>query len=67
MKKKIIWGGGAFVILLLAYNLIFSKGNQSEADIIVSPKKGDFQIDITTSGELEAKSSVKVMGPQILQ
>ena len=67
MKKKIIWGTVTFIALLLVYNLFFSEDNKSQSEIVVSPKKGDFQIDITTSGELEAKSSVKVMGPNGLR
>ncbi len=66
MRKKYVVPIVALLILVVAY-LIFSSSTSSEnSDLIVEAKKGVFQIDITTSGELEAKSSVKIMGPNFM-
>jgi multidrug efflux pump subunit AcrA (membrane-fusion protein) len=67
MNKKVIWGSSIFILIIVSYNLFFSSDDQSQSEIVISPKRGEFQIDITTSGELEAKTSVKVMGPNGLR
>lgn len=65
MKKKIIIPVAILLILLLAF-FLFTKGtSQVDSDLIVTAKKGTFRIDITTSGELEAKNSVKIPGPNV--
>ncbi|HEX8061097.1 MAG TPA: HlyD family efflux transporter periplasmic adaptor subunit [Cyclobacteriaceae bacterium] len=63
MKKKLLIGGGVLVVLLVGY--LFVRGNDSAeaADIVASVKKGDFRVEIETTGELEAKNSVKILGP----
>ena len=68
MKKKSLIIIAILVVIAILY---FAFGRKSventEADIVVSAKKGDFVIDITTTGELEAKNSVKIMAPQGLR
>lgn len=63
MKKRILIPG-AFVILLLALWLF----NRSEAtnfvDLYTTPRVGNFEVDVTTTGELRAKNSVEIKGPQ---
>ena len=52
---------------LLAIILVFyfaSSGSAESVGIIVPVKKGEFTIDIATTGELEAKNSVEILGPQ---
>lgn len=63
MKKKLLIGGGVLVVLLIGY--LFVRGNDSSeaADVLASVKKGDFRVEIETTGELEAKNSVKISGP----
>lgn len=53
---------GAFVLAIVAY-FIFSRNDKSQ-QITVRVKKGNFPIEITTTGELFAKSSEKIRGPQ---
>lgn len=68
MKKKSLL---IIAILAIVAVIYFAFGNKNientEADLVVSAKKGDFVIDITTTGELEAKNSVKIMAPQGLR
>lgn len=44
----------------------FASSGKSGADndVIVTPKRGEFFVTVTTTGELQAKSSIQVMGPQ---
>ena len=63
MKKRILIPG-AFVVLLLVLWLF----NRSEAtnfvDLYTTPRVGSFEVDVTTTGELRAKNSVEIKGPQ---
>ncbi len=67
MKKNLIIGAGIAVVLLVAYFVV--KGNKTgeTSDIIVSVKTGPFKVEIETTGELEAKNSVKILGPTSLR
>lgn len=63
MKKKLLIGAGVLVVLLVGY--YFVRGNDSAiaTDVLATVKKGDFKVEIETTGELEAKNSVKISGP----
>jgi len=52
---------GIFVLAIVAY-FIFSRNDKSQ-QITVKVKKGTFPIEVTTTGELFAKSSEKIRGP----
>lgn len=67
MKKKTIIGLSVGAIIVFGI-LFFSMADKSEtSDIIVPVQQGKFIVDITTTGELEAKNSVKIMGPSRLR
>jgi len=67
MKKRLIIGLIAVTVIVSAF-LIFKVTDSSKTnEIIVAVKSGKFIIDITTTGELEAKNSVKIMGPTKLR
>ncbi|MCX6247984.1 MAG: HlyD family secretion protein [Bacteroidetes bacterium] len=53
--------GGFFILAIVAY-FIFSRNDKSQ-QITVKVKKGTFPIEVTTTGELFAKSSEKIRGP----
>ncbi|MBA4144807.1 MAG: RND transporter [Azospira oryzae] len=62
-RKKIFIGAAVVAILLIGY-LIFAGTKEGEtSDIMASVKKGEFRVEIETTGELEAKNSVKILGP----
>lgn len=68
MKKKIIIAISVVVVILMAIG--FQKFNSRGADtaeVIVEVKKGIFRMEVTTSGELDAKNSVEIMGPNGLR
>lgn len=61
-RKRIYIGGGAVVALLLI--VIFARGSsESSSNVTVEVEKGEFVVDIMTSGALGAKNSVKISGP----
>jgi hypothetical protein len=62
-NKKIYWGLGIIVALLLAV-WYFSGTKSGDTVLLEAPvKKGLFVISVTTTGELEAKNSEKIYGP----
>lgn len=67
MKRNLIIAAGVVVVLVISYMIV--KGNKSGdlSDILSAVKKGRFKVEIETTGELEAKNSVKIMGPQQLR
>jgi len=64
-KKYLIVIAGIVVLAIIAY-LIFAK-NKTGQQITAKVKKGSFPIEVTTTGELIAKSSEKIYGPQALR
>ncbi len=67
MKKKVIIGIVAVAVIVSGF-LFYNIADPSETnEIIVGVKSGKFIVDITTTGELEAKNSVKIMGPSRLR
>lgn len=67
MNKKLLYAAGGLAILLAGY--FFVRGNKAGnvADVIVDMKRGPFKVEIETTGELEAKNSVKILGPTQLR
>lgn len=68
MRKKVIIGLVVAIAVIVSGFLFFNITEKSDSsDIIVPVKSGQFIVDITTTGELEAKNSVKIMGPTRLR
>jgi len=64
MKKKIFIATGIGVLLIILIYLAFAPRQVGDgADILVATRKGDFKVEITTTGELKALRSVQIMGP----
>lgn len=65
-KKKLYIGLG--IVAALALIFILTRGSaETGSNVIVSVEKGEFVVDIMTSGALEAKNSVKITGPNGLR
>lgn len=62
MNWKLI-AGSLPVIALFLFLFFKSRSGGPATELTVTPQYGTFQIDIVTTGELEAKSSVDVLGP----
>ena len=64
MKKSRIYLISLGVLLLIVIIWIFAgKSTEKETTVKVPVKSGKFDITVTTTGELEAKSSEKILGP----
>ena len=67
MKRKTIVGI-AVAVIGIAFLIWFFSGSTDEGkDIFVAVKRGTFEINVFTSGELEAKNSVSINGPEGLR
>jgi len=64
-KRLLIFSSG---ILILAFLFLWAyKGDRTEKNIFSEVHKGDFEISVFTSGELEAKNSIQILGPEGLR
>lgn len=67
MKRNIIIGVALLLIVLVGYFIVKgSKGNDTSS-ILITVEKGKFQVEVETTGELEAKNSVMIYGPRKLR
>lgn len=67
MKKhwwKIILG---CLVLFSIVGVLWKPETENAVELVVSPQKGPFRSTITTTGELQAKNSVRVNGPSRAQ
>ncbi len=63
MKKNLLIGAGIVVVLVVLY-LVFGRSEAGGlADVMTQAKKGPFKIEIETTGQLEAKNAVMILGP----
>jgi HlyD family secretion protein len=67
MKKNLIIGAVVVAVLLVGYFIVKGNKGTEVADILANVKKGPFKVEIETTGELEAKNSVKIQGPNRLR
>jgi multidrug efflux pump subunit AcrA (membrane-fusion protein) len=67
MKRNLIIAASVLVALLVGYFVVRGNKAGEVADILSVVKKGKFKVEIETTGELEAKNSVKILGPSGLR
>jgi len=67
MKKNLLIGASAIVVLVIVFFLFRGNTKGEAAEIIAEVKRGPFKVEIETTGELEAKNSVKILGPSSLR
>lgn len=68
MRKSRIYLISLAILLLIALIWIFTgSDSEMESTVKVPVKYGRFDITVTTTGELEAKSSEKILGPENLR
>ncbi|MFZ4622390.1 MAG: hypothetical protein ACOYNS_17640, partial [Bacteroidota bacterium] len=63
-KQRILYGSGAGAVLLIVLFLLVTQKSASSADLYITPAFGEFAVTITVTGELEAKSSIEIKGPE---
>jgi hypothetical protein len=67
MKKNLVIGSGLLLALVVAYFVFGGTDASGSSEIFANVKKGSFRIEIETTGELEAKNSVKILAPTQLR
>jgi len=67
MKRNLLIGAIAVVTLLIVFFIVRGNTKSEVADILAEVKRGPFKVEIETTGELEAKNSVKILGPSSLR
>ncbi|SDM62698.1 HlyD family secretion protein [Catalinimonas alkaloidigena] len=67
MKKPFLWGGVGLVVLLGLIWLLTRTTSSAESEVLVPVTKGQFEIVVTATGELEAKNSVNIQGPAAMR
>lgn len=64
MKRNLIYVALGSLLVIGALYFFFASGSTGvENNILATVEKGEFRVEITTSGELEALRSVQVFGP----
>jgi hypothetical protein len=58
------YGAGLLIVILLVARMIFAGGTGSGADIVVRPVRGEFTVTVASTGELQARSSIEIRGPE---
>ena len=66
-KRNPIIGAGVLTALVIVFFIVKAKTTGEIADVMTSVKRGPFKVEIETTGELEAKNSVKILGPASLR
>lgn len=67
MNKKLIITGSVVILIIIAFFTFRGSGTTESIEIMTEAQSGDFVIAITTTGELEAKNSIKITGPSGLR
>jgi len=55
--------GGVTLALFIVYYFVSGAKENKASDLFATVKKGQFKVEIETTGELEAKNSVSILGP----
>ncbi len=63
-RRTLYYSIAAAIAVIILITLVTSGGPAAGSDILVSPKKGGFVVTVTTTGELQAKNSIQIMGPE---
>jgi HlyD family secretion protein len=67
MKKRALYFLIPVILIGIAYFITSNQPAETDKDITVEVKRGPFKIEIATTGELEARNSVKILGPTTLR
>lgn len=63
MNKKLLIGAGFLSLLIIVFLIYRTTREDNSIDILGEVKQGEFKIEVESTGELEAKNSVKIQGP----
>lgn len=64
MKKKLIIFGAIVVVAIIVAATVFNPSTAEEGpSLFATAEKGEFKVEVTTTGELSAERSTKILGP----
>ncbi len=63
MLKKILIPTAVILLAVVLYFWLGDQGTEEAADLLTNVNRTDLKIDVTVSGELQARNSVNIMGP----
>lgn len=66
IRRNYLIAAGVVIALAVGYFIVRGSQPGHAADILAVAKKGQFRVEVETTGELEAKNSVKILGPHSL-
>jgi hypothetical protein len=64
LTRRIIYGIITVSITVFVIIFFFTSDAVSSANLFIIPTKGEFIVSITTTGELQAKNSIEIKGPE---
>jgi HlyD family secretion protein len=67
MKRNLIIGAVVLLAIVVGYFVVKGNKDSKTSDILATVKRGEFRMEIETTGELDAKNSVKILGPSSLR
>ncbi|HYG19560.1 MAG TPA: efflux RND transporter periplasmic adaptor subunit [Ohtaekwangia sp.] len=67
MKRNLLIVAGVAAVVLIAFWIVKGSASGDPGAIMTVVKRGPFKVEIETTGELEAKNSVKILGPTQLR
>jgi HlyD family secretion protein len=63
MKRNLIISAVVVAVLLITYFVVSGNKKAEDSFLMANVQRGPFKVEIETTGELEAKNSVKITGP----
>jgi multidrug efflux pump subunit AcrA (membrane-fusion protein) len=66
-RKQLIVYGSALFVSVVVISVYLSGSTGPSTEILVSPKRSEFLVTVTTTGELQAKNSIEIKGPSNAQ
>ncbi len=63
MAKKLLLPIGLVIALVAAWVVLGGEGDET-TELYTSPRQGEFIVEVTSTGELRAKNSTEIRGPQ---
>lgn len=62
--QRTTYGSAGIIVFITLILFFFDTKTVSSSYLIVTPTRGDFIVSITTTGELQAKNSIEIKGPE---
>jgi len=64
LRRPLVTYAAAAIVLLCIIWLFWVPATSAKSEIVILPARGTFLVTVTTTGELQAKSSINIMGSE---